>query len=92
MPTSDSLSGTTSCMELRSVSTAKAELDELVEDEAADAPVVLARAPAAPVADAPVPEEPLEELEELVALVVPLAETSSPTCPFSEAIVPLSGA
>ena len=79
-------------MELRSVSTAKAELEEPVEAvEAADAPVVLERALAAPAADVPVPEEPLEELED-GALVVPLAETSSPTWPLSDAIVPLSGA
>ncbi len=43
-----------------------------------------------PVAELPDPDE-LEELL-LEALVVPLPETTSPTCPESETIVPLCGA
>jgi hypothetical protein len=50
--------------------------------------------PAAPPAAPPAPEdaEELEELAALEALVVPLAETTSPTWPGSETIVPLWGA
>jgi hypothetical protein len=39
------------------------------------------------------PPEPLDALEELLEdLVVPLADTTSPTCPASETIVPSCGA
>jgi hypothetical protein len=93
LPISDSLNGTTSCIELRSLRIAKAELEELVLLEvlaALDAPV--AERPVAPASLAPDPlaPDPLEEL--LEALLVPLPETTSPTWPESETIVPLSGA
>ena len=92
LPISDSLSATTSCIELRSLSTANDELAELEDpvdpvellDPVADR---LAEAPVAPVA-----LDPLDELLALDALVVPLAETTSPTWPESETMVPLSGA
>jgi hypothetical protein len=63
------------------------ELDPLLEPEraAVDAPEA-----AAPV-EAEVPVEPASELVD-DALVVPVAETTSPTCPDNDAIVPLSGA
>ena len=48
-----------------------------------------AEAPVAPVAPL---SEPLDELVELDPFVVPLPETTSPTCPESETIVPFSGA
>ena len=49
--------------------------------------------PAAPVAlVAPVALDPVEALLELDPFVVPLPETTSPTCPESETIVPVSGA
>jgi hypothetical protein len=86
LSTSDSLSGTTSFIELRSLSTANEdELDEELLEPVAPAP-----AAAAPVPD----EEPtLEELSpELVSLLVPPPETVSPTSPLSETIVPSSGA
>jgi hypothetical protein len=91
-PTSDSLRGTTSCIELRSLRTANAELPEPELEGLEELAVALGpRAPpAAPVA--PEDAEALEELEELDALVVPVAETTSPTCPCSETIVPLWGA
>jgi hypothetical protein len=94
-PISDSLSATTSCIEERSLSTAKAELEELEEpepeeDEEEVPPVERPVAAEEPVAELPDPEE-LEELL-LEALVVPLPETTSPTCPESETIVPLCGA
>ena len=81
---SDSLSGTTSSSVSRSLSTAKAELEELPEP-VLELPVpvlpVEARAPVAPVA----PAAPAEELDELVllaaALLVPSPETVSPTSP-----------
>jgi hypothetical protein len=81
LPISDSLSGTTSCIELRSLRTAKAELDELEEPDELDEPEELERpldeeAPAAPAVLDP---DPLEELLLLEALVVPLADTVSPT-------------
>jgi hypothetical protein len=84
LPISDSLNGTTSVIELRSASTAKDELDdEEAEDEAAVLPPVrLAPAPAAAVLAA----------EELAVRVVPVADTFSPTCPDSDAIVPADGA
>lgn len=93
LPISDSLRGTTSCIVLRSLRTANAELEELDAAEELDeleAPVALR--PLAPVAPAPLAPDPLEELLELEALVVPLPDTTSPTCPDSETIVPLSGA
>src|ERR1700709_2067561 len=72
LPTSDSLNGTTSFIELRSLSTANDELDVLEEpDEGRPDPV-------APAAAAPAPEdEPLlEELSpELEARLVPPPET-----------------
>jgi hypothetical protein len=80
LPTSDSLSGAISCIELRSLRTANEELDELAEEDelAAEEPPVAER----PVAAAPVPVElepdPLAELL-LDPLVVPLPETTSPT-------------
>jgi hypothetical protein len=91
LPISDSLSGTTSFISLRSLSTAnelleepdEPELDELLEEP--PAPAVLA-----PVAE-PLPDEELLS-EELDALLVPPPETVSPTSPESETIVPLSGA
>jgi hypothetical protein len=90
LPISDSLNATTSCIELRSLRTANEELEEppvLLEalEPVAERPV--AEAPAAPVELA---VDPLDEL--LDALVVPLPETTSPTWPESETIVPLSGA
>jgi hypothetical protein len=91
---SDSLSATTSCIELRSLSTANAELEEDPEEpeESLEAPPAVrptAEAPVAPVAPL---SEPLDELLELDPFVVPLPETTSPTCPESETIVPFSGA
>jgi hypothetical protein len=92
LPISDSLSGTTTCIELRSLRTAKEELDEALEAVLVlDVPVV-DRAAVAPVAAAALDPESPEELLELDAFVVPLPETTSPTCPESETIVPLSGA
>jgi hypothetical protein len=74
---------------LRSLRIANAELEELdaAEELAALVAPVAAR-PLAPVALAP---DPVEELL-LEALVVPLPDTTSPTWPVSETIVPLSGA
>ncbi len=92
LPISDSLSGTTSLIELRSLRIANAELDELeesvdadVELDAAPAERALAAEPVAPAPDSP-------ELAVLAAFVVPLPETTSPTWPESETIVPLCGA
>jgi hypothetical protein len=95
LPISDSLSATTSCIEDRSLRTANAELEELDEEEddleELDEPLAPPSAEA-PVAAAPVSApDPLEELL-LEALVVPLGETTSPTWPVSETIVPSSGA
>jgi hypothetical protein len=89
--TSDSLSGTTSCSALRSLSTAKEELELPVELEAEDeaAPVEERPAPDAPVAPEPVE---LAELVVLDALLVPVPETDSPTSPLSVTSVPLIGA
>jgi hypothetical protein len=89
-PISDSLSGTTSCIELRSLSTANEELEEESPEAVLlfDAPVV--ERPVAPVAPVPVAPDELLALDD--ALVVPLPETTSPTWPASETIVPLSGA
>jgi hypothetical protein len=76
LPTSDSLRGTTSCIELRSLRTANGELEEAAEPEE---PEPLERAleedpPAAePELDSP------EELAAVLALVVPPPETVSPT-------------
>ena len=83
LPISDSLSGTTSCIEERSLRTANAELEELDEEEVGFGGARGARgaasAEAPPVAAAPVLDpDPLEELL-LEALVVPLAVTTSPT-------------
>jgi hypothetical protein len=93
LPTSDSLSGTTSFIALRSLSTANAELDELDEAAPEDAfalvPPVAPLPPPASAADAPPPEDPSAELE---ALLVPPPEAVSPTSPDNETIVPLSGA
>jgi hypothetical protein len=88
LPTSDSLSGTTSFIELRSLSTANDELEELVEDEELLEPVAPAAAPPVP-EEEPVPEELSLPLD---ALLVPPPETVSPTSPPSETIVPFSGA
>ena len=104
LPISDSLSGTTSCIELRSLRTANAvlaELDPPEEPDALEEPEELDEpAPERPEEEAPVPDpddadpedpDPLEE-PALEALVVPCAETSSPTSPVSETIVPVLGA
>jgi hypothetical protein len=69
------------------LSTAKEELEELLDE--VDDPVELLGDEVLPVA--PV-EELLEELLALEALVVPVAETVSPTSPDSETIVPSCGA
>ena len=99
LPISDSLKGTTSCIEERSLSTANAELDEPVEPEP-DEPEDPEEDAAAPeraeeeallAPDALDPDEP-EEPPALEARVVPLADTTSPSSPESETIVPLSGA
>ena len=93
LPISDSLSGTTSCIEERSLRTANAELEELDEEE--DDLEELEELVAPPSAEAPpaaVVPDPLEELLLLEALVVPLPATTSPTWPVSETIVPSSGA
>jgi hypothetical protein len=64
-----------------------------VEADVLDAlEVPVAERPLAPVAPAALESDPLEELLELDALVVPLPETTSPTWPESETIVPVSGA
>ncbi len=68
---------------LRSLRTANAELEELELDELDDPdelePVPAPPSPEVPVAPAPVPEpDPLDELL-FEALVVPLADTTSPT-------------
>jgi hypothetical protein len=62
-------------------------VDAAEELEALDVPVL--ERPLAPVTLEP---DPLDELLELEALVVPLPETTSPTWPESETIVPVSGA
>ena len=91
LTTSDSERGTTSCIEERSLSTAKEELEE--PEPELEEPVPEA-AEAAPKADAaeedPVPEE--SEPDPVEPLVVPLAETASPTSPESETMVPVAGA
>lgn len=84
LPISDSLSPTTSCIELRLLITAKDELEELLDDSAellGDELLLVGE----------VEELLLEELL-LDALVVPVAETVSPTSPESVTIVPSSGA
>jgi len=91
LPISDSLNATTSCIELRSLRTAKEELEESPElldvlEPVAGRPVAALAAPVELAAD------PLEELPVLEALVVPLPDTTSPSWPESETIVPLSGA
>ena len=94
LPTSDSLSGTTSCIELRSERTANAdelELEEDAVDELVELPRVL-EAPAPPAAPVVLAADPPEELLAVEALVVPPPDTVSPTCPDSETIVPSSGA
>ena len=84
LPISDSLSGTTSCIELRSLRIAKEELEELEESEDLDelldapAPAPAAEAPPAAAVPVPVPDPPEEELLD-EALVVPPPETVSPT-------------
>ena len=86
---SDSLSATTSCIELRSLRTAKEEPELPVPVLAVE------EAPAPPVAVAPVPpaaELELDELEEVLALLVPEAETDSPTSPERVTRVPVLGA
>ena len=92
LPISDSLSGTTSFIELRSLSTAKDELVEPLEPEFEldELPVEPppAPSPAASVAEL-LDEEPSELLD---ALLVPPPETVSPTSPESETIVPSCGA
>lgn len=94
-PISDSLRATTSCIEERSLNTAKDVLEELEESEELDvleAPVVERPVEAPPAAEVPDPEDPDPEELLLEALVVPLADTTSPTWPASETIVPVSGA
>jgi hypothetical protein len=94
-PTSDSLSGTTSWIELRSLRTANPELEEL---ELLELPVALEELPPVavlpedvPVA-APLEAVPPEEDELVEALLVPAPETVSPTSPLRDTIVPLCGA
>ncbi len=94
LPTSDSLSGTTSFIALRSLSTANEELDEPVEPEEDEAdelapPVAADPRPLAPVVPSLLPDEACDALD---ARLVPPPETVSPTSPESETIVPLSGA
>ena len=94
LPTSDSLRGATSCIELRSLRTAKEVLeDPEVPDplEPVEAPAPPAPAALAPTAEDPDPEAP-EEAPAEEALVVPFADTASPTSPESETSVPLWGA
>jgi hypothetical protein len=73
-------------------------LEESDELEELEAPVEARPAvEAPPAADAPDPEDPDPEDPDpdellLEALVVPLADTTSPTWPESETIVPVSGA
>ena len=91
LPISDSLSGTTSCIELRSLSTANDEPDELpdeLDEDAPDEPPATRSRPLAPVAEPAA----AEELLALDAFVVPVAETVSPTSPESVTIVPSCGA
>ncbi len=80
-------------MLLRSLSTAKAELEPV--EEPLDEPPVLEELVAllelVAVAPAPVDVEAADE-EELEALLVPEPETVSPTSPERETIVPLLGA
>jgi hypothetical protein len=84
-------------MEERSLKTAKALLEEPEDEEELEEPVVpvelapVAERPEPLAADVPDPDEPEEELL-LEALVVPLAETTSPTWPESVTIVPSCGA
>lgn len=95
LPISASLRATTSCIELRSLSTAKAELEDPVDPVAAlvlAVPAAERPVEAAPLAADALDPEPVAELPELDALVVPLPETTSPTCPDRETIVPLCGA
>ena len=100
LPISDSLSGTTSCIEVRSLSTANAELEEPEAEEppvALEDPVAAERpeeaAAEAPVALVPAPRIPIRWRScALEALVVPLAETTFADLPESETIVPSSGA
>jgi hypothetical protein len=78
----------------RSLRTANAELEEEEEvEELAELVVVLDERP---VVEAPVEPDPLvpvlEELAAVEALVVPAAETFSPTSPESVTIVPFVGA
>jgi hypothetical protein len=89
LPISDSLRGTTRIIELRSARTAKEELEEPVDPVEPVEAEVLER----PVAAAPDVDE-LEPVDELpdVERVVPVADTSSPTCPESDAMVPVAGA
>ena len=77
LPISDSLSGTTSCIELRSLRIANEELDELEESEDLDELDEPAAVP--PAAAVPVPDPPEEEELPDEDLVVPLPETVSPT-------------
>jgi hypothetical protein len=91
LPISDSLNATTSCIELRSLRTANEELEESPELLEALEPVA-ERPVAAPAAPVELAADPLEELPVLEALVVPLPDTTSPSWPESETIVPLSGA
>jgi hypothetical protein len=89
-PTSDSLSGTTSCIELRLLSTANDALEEPEDPEPAVDEEV-------PVPVAPVPVPALLDVALLLVLlveafVVPVAETVSPISPESATIVPSSGA
>ena len=91
MPISDSLRATTSCIELRSLRTANEELDDPLDPAEVVLEPVEPVAERAPVAAAALELESLDELL-LDAFVVPLPVTTSPTCPESETIVPLSGA
>jgi hypothetical protein len=79
LPISDSERGTTRSIELRSLSTAKAELEEpeLAEEVEEPAPERAAELDPAPAVEPP-PAVELEE-EPAAARVVPVADTSSPT-------------
>jgi hypothetical protein len=91
LPISDSLRGTTRIIELRSARTAKEELEDPVDPvEPVEEELEVLERPVAAVGD--VAElEPVDELLD-VERVVPVADTSSPTWPESEAIVPVAGA
>jgi hypothetical protein len=89
LPISDSLSGTTSSIEPRSLSTAKELEDEPLEELVVEDVVPVEEAPASPLAEDPLL---LEEDSEEDGLLLPPPDTVSPTSPESVTIVPLLGA